>query len=516
MSEVYVKEPNTKGRAVLRTTHGDLEVELWATECPKACRNFCQLILEGYYNDTVFHRVIRDFIIQGGDKTGTGDGCESIYGKPYADEIHPRLKFRYRGMMGIASAGRGTKTNGSQFFITLGRAPSLDGKHTLFGKVVGQTMYNLVRLSEVQVDRNDHPLEPPRIIRAELTWDPFGDLDPRCAPQPPVAEKSAEEPHRRAPVRNRNVLSFAASDGEEDDDCAGKTASGKSAHDLLNDPKLSKEVAYPSQEAVNSSRKRVAAGEEEASSEGVRNAGSVGRASGTARDSAQAEGGGVKRGSAAAKPALGGRDSESSEEEDDEDEDGGAMQLEKASKRQATIAMLKRDIAGLSAGPAPEDDAKKKKKPLTALEEQRAGYVPRGKAMVIKKADKKKNAVQVQDRLKAFSERVRAFAASAEEEAAALEEEGKAKEQKEEGTFSAIWDEGDEESSKDWLAGGGLKFHVSADKAFKLESLKARENLEIFDPLAAKGNEELLAENRKRRAEQMRPTLRRREPPKKW
>jgi len=110
MSEVYIKEPNTNGKAVLRTTHGDLEIEMWATEAPKACRNFCQLILEGYYNGTIFHRVIKDFIVQGGDKTNTGEGSESIYGEPYPDEIHPRLKFRYRGMMGIASAGKVTKT----------------------------------------------------------------------------------------------------------------------------------------------------------------------------------------------------------------------------------------------------------------------------------------------------------------------------------------------------------------------------------------------------------------------
>ena len=97
----------------------------------------------------------------------------SIYGKPYPDEIHPRLKFRYRGMMGIASAGKNTNSNGSQFFIVLNRAPSLDGKHTLFAKVVGQTVYNLVRLSDVEVDKNDKPVDPPKIIRAELVWDPF-------------------------------------------------------------------------------------------------------------------------------------------------------------------------------------------------------------------------------------------------------------------------------------------------------------------------------------------------------
>eukprot|EP00406_Dinophysis_acuminata_P066091 CAMPEP_0179287456 /NCGR_PEP_ID=MMETSP0797-20121207/40276_1 /TAXON_ID=47934 /ORGANISM="Dinophysis acuminata, Strain DAEP01" /LENGTH=279 /DNA_ID=CAMNT_0020996391 /DNA_START=87 /DNA_END=923 /DNA_ORIENTATION=+ len=256
MSEVYIKEPGTKGKAILRTTHGDLEIELWATECPKACRNFCQLVLEGYYNGTIFHKVIKDFIIQGGDKTNTGDGCESIYGKPYAHEIHPRLKFRYRGMMGIASAGRNTNTNGSQFFIVLNRASSLDGKHTLFAKVVGQTMYNLNRIADVEVDAKDRPTDPPRVIRAELVWDPFGDLEPRCVPAPPMpASKPAPEKHQRAPIKNRRVLSFGASDGEEEDDDdngapGARAVKGKSAHDLLNDPKLLKEAAYPQRVAA--------------------------------------------------------------------------------------------------------------------------------------------------------------------------------------------------------------------------------------------------------------------------
>jgi len=499
MSEVYIHEPTTKGGAVLRTTHGDLQVELWATECPKACRNFCQLILEGYYNGTVFHRVIRDFIVQGGDKTGTGDGCESIYGKPYSDEIHPRLKFRYRGMMGIASAGKGTKTNGSQFFITLNRAPSLDTKHTLFGKVVGETVYNLIRISEVQVDKQDRPLEPPRIIRAELTWDPFGDLEPRCTPAPPLTERPAEEQqHRRAPVHNKRVLSFAPSDGE-DEDGGGAAARGKSAHDLLSDPKLSREAAYPSEPAPK--RKRDPEDEGAGGRKGASGARPSGRASSGDQAPAPAE--------ARKQPTKAAASSDSgSEEDEDEEEDGGAVQKEKASKRQATIAMLKRDIAGLKSGAVPEPVVEKKAK--TALEEQRVGYMTRGKAKFVGKAEKKKNAMLVQDKLRSFAERVRSILPAENEEGAEEVEQKKAPD-KEEGTFSAIWEEGDEESSKDWLTGAGLKFHVSADKAFKLDSLKARENLEIFDPLAAKGNDEILAEARKKRSEQMRPLSRRKD-----
>eukprot|EP00398_MALV-I-01_sp_L67-1_P000719 gene719-857_t len=170
MSEVYVKEPPASGKVILKTTHGELEIELWCKEAPKACRNFIQLCMEGYYDDCIFHRVIKDFLVQTGDPTGTGEGGESIYGDPenFPDEFHPRLKFRYRGLIGVANGGRGTNTNASQFFITLGRANWLDGQSTLFGKVVGSTVYNLARIGDLEVDSEDRPISAPKIESAEI------------------------------------------------------------------------------------------------------------------------------------------------------------------------------------------------------------------------------------------------------------------------------------------------------------------------------------------------------------
>ncbi|PIK52964.1 putative peptidyl-prolyl cis-trans isomerase CWC27-like, partial [Apostichopus japonicus] len=78
MSNIYIQEPPTQGKVLLHTSVGDIDIELWSKEAPKACRNFIQLCLEGYYNGTVFHRIIRGFIVQGGDPTGTGEGGESI------------------------------------------------------------------------------------------------------------------------------------------------------------------------------------------------------------------------------------------------------------------------------------------------------------------------------------------------------------------------------------------------------------------------------------------------------
>ncbi|KHJ90967.1 peptidyl-prolyl cis-trans isomerase, cyclophilin-type [Oesophagostomum dentatum] len=133
MSTQYINEPHTTGKVILHTTAGDIEIELWTKECPLACRNFIQLCMEKYYNGTIFHRLVKDYIIQGGDPTGTGRGGESIYGKPFKDEFHQRLRFNRRGLLGMANAGK--DDNGSQFFFTVGNdVRDLDRKHTLFGK----------------------------------------------------------------------------------------------------------------------------------------------------------------------------------------------------------------------------------------------------------------------------------------------------------------------------------------------------------------------------------------------
>ncbi|KAI7988081.1 Peptidyl-prolyl cis-trans isomerase CYP57 [Camellia lanceoleosa] len=167
MSSVYVSEPPTKGKVILNTTYGPMDIELWPKEAPKAVRNFVQLCMEGYYENTIFHRIIKSFLVQGGDPTGTGEGGESIYGSVFADEFHSRLRFNHRGIVACANAGP-PHSNGSQFFITLDRCDWLDRKHTIFGKVTGDSIYNLIRLGEVETDKNDRPLDPlPKITSVE-------------------------------------------------------------------------------------------------------------------------------------------------------------------------------------------------------------------------------------------------------------------------------------------------------------------------------------------------------------
>ena len=123
-----------KDVVIIETNMGTIEVSLFRADAPKTVENFEGLAKKGYYNGVVFHRVISNFMIQGGDPTGTGMGGESIYGKTFADEISPSRKFDRAGLLAMANAG--PNTNGSQFFITLVPTPWLNGRHTIFGEVV--------------------------------------------------------------------------------------------------------------------------------------------------------------------------------------------------------------------------------------------------------------------------------------------------------------------------------------------------------------------------------------------
>lgn len=117
MSSLYVTEPPTDGKVILHTAKGEIEIELWSKEAPKACRNFVALALEGYYDSCVWHRIVPNFIIQTGDPSSTGHGGESFFGAPFENEIHQRLRFNRRGLVAMANAGEKC-TNESQFFVS--------------------------------------------------------------------------------------------------------------------------------------------------------------------------------------------------------------------------------------------------------------------------------------------------------------------------------------------------------------------------------------------------------------
>ncbi|CAD7081271.1 unnamed protein product [Hermetia illucens] len=149
----------------LESSMGEITCELYWKHAPNTCRNFAELIRRGYYNNTIFHRIIRDFMIQGGDPTGTGRGGQSIYGATFPDEIHPDLKHTGAGILSMANSG--PDTNGSQFFITLAPTQWLDGKHTIFGRVYAG-MQVVKRIGMVECDKNDRPVENVRIVKAKI------------------------------------------------------------------------------------------------------------------------------------------------------------------------------------------------------------------------------------------------------------------------------------------------------------------------------------------------------------
>ncbi|MBQ2676482.1 MAG: peptidylprolyl isomerase [Clostridia bacterium] len=181
--------------AIIKTTMGDIKFKLFPEKAPKTVENFTTLAKQGYYDGIIFHRVIKDFMIQGGDPTGTGMGGQSIYGHPFEDECCLELR-NYRGALSMANAG--PNTNGSQFFIVhasevddglmsqmkqlvdrgfpaevnenyakLGGTPWLDFKHTVFGQVV-EGMDTVDAIANVKTAMGDKPVDEVKIITVEI------------------------------------------------------------------------------------------------------------------------------------------------------------------------------------------------------------------------------------------------------------------------------------------------------------------------------------------------------------
>lgn len=154
---------NTKTKVLFETTQGVIEFKLFPNLAPKTCENFVGLVEKGYYDGVIFHRVIPQFMVQGGDPTGTGRGGKSIWGKPFEDEVTPDARFDRPGLLAMANAGPGT--NGSQFFITTAKTPWLNMRHTIFGEVASG--YDVVQKIEgMPTDGGDRPLDEQKIVKA--------------------------------------------------------------------------------------------------------------------------------------------------------------------------------------------------------------------------------------------------------------------------------------------------------------------------------------------------------------
>ncbi|CAM3418926.1 peptidylprolyl isomerase [Arcobacter aquimarinus] len=154
--------------ALFETTKGNIQIELRPDLAPKAVENFVTHAKNGYYNGLIFHRVIKNFMIQGGDPTGTGAGGESIWNKSFDDEFAPNAVFDKAGI--LAMANKGPNTNGSQFFITTVPTYWLNGRHTIFGYVTEG--FDIVKkIESVETNgkyRGDKPLEDIKIISISI------------------------------------------------------------------------------------------------------------------------------------------------------------------------------------------------------------------------------------------------------------------------------------------------------------------------------------------------------------
>lgn len=160
----YGENKNMKGAdIVLETTQGIIELKLFPEVAPKACENFVGLVKKGYYDGIAFHRVIKKFMIQGGDPTGTGRGGNSIWNRSFEDECTKDVKFDKPGILAMANAG--PNTNGSQFFITTVPTPWLNQKHTIFGEVT-KGYENIQKIENQPTDSQGKPLIAQKIIKA--------------------------------------------------------------------------------------------------------------------------------------------------------------------------------------------------------------------------------------------------------------------------------------------------------------------------------------------------------------
>ncbi|OBT49777.1 hypothetical protein VE04_09625, partial [Pseudogymnoascus sp. 24MN13] len=171
--EEYMLRPKrvkNKGYARLETNYGSLNLELYPETAPRAVWNFIQLAKKGYYKGVIFHRSIRNFMLQGGDPTGTGKGGTSCWGKNFQDEFDGPLTHDARGVVSMANKGK--NTNSSQFFILYRPQKHLDRKHTIFARVVGGIDV-LARIEAVPVDSGDRPTEEVVIEDVVVFVDPF-------------------------------------------------------------------------------------------------------------------------------------------------------------------------------------------------------------------------------------------------------------------------------------------------------------------------------------------------------
>lgn len=238
MSTQYASEPNPTASATLHTTIGPIHISLFANQAPLTCKNFLQHCKDNYYAGTIFHRIVPDFVVQGGDPTGTGSGGTSIYEYPefeydpeardpnervvLRDEIHSRLRFNRRGQVGMAKSEDGSY--GSQFFITLGNTErEMNGQCTLFGRLEGDSIFNVLKIAEMdRVEGTDRPIYPVKVTSCEVGE--LGPLAGKLKDRQTISTATAEADEQASKRKNKKkkaakggkvLLSFGDDEGDE-------------------------------------------------------------------------------------------------------------------------------------------------------------------------------------------------------------------------------------------------------------------------------------------------------------
>lgn len=156
----------------LHTNHGDIKCEIFCDLVQKASYNFLALAASGSYDNTLFHRNIKGFMLQGGDPTGTGKGGESIYGNHFNDQFHPDLKHDKRGVLSFAN--NGPDTNGSQFFFTYAAQPHLNNQYTIFGQIINGIDV-LDSIEKIPVGKKNRPLSEIKLESITIHANPLAD-----------------------------------------------------------------------------------------------------------------------------------------------------------------------------------------------------------------------------------------------------------------------------------------------------------------------------------------------------
>jgi len=214
-------------RVVTNLGGGSLNLELYCEKAPKTCYNFLMLAREGKYDDCIFHRLIPGFMIQTGDPTGTGTGGASYWGTPFRDEYDNKgaAKHDSRGMLAMANKGVGT--NGSQWFITFKPTPHLDGKHTVFGKLVGgENVLDALEATPCKPG-TERPAKVIKIKEVVIYKDPFEEYKQRLAKK--LAHKTEQSNPSSAPKDNRktdDINWFGVKVGNTDQPTTGTVATG--------------------------------------------------------------------------------------------------------------------------------------------------------------------------------------------------------------------------------------------------------------------------------------------------